>query len=119
MFCVAHYDRSRLQQRPHNEYVTEKAAICKLFSIDTVKIVSDECWSLRRRRLLRDLRPHRASLSRLPCYVARGGAPCAIQRITIARECQNHGGKDRIHLRFKPSFPLDFAARERIFLRKP
>ena len=27
---------------PHNEYVTEKAAICKLFSINTVKLVSDE-----------------------------------------------------------------------------
>ncbi len=27
---------------PHNEFVDEKAAMCKLFSIDTVKMVSDE-----------------------------------------------------------------------------
>ncbi len=37
------YDFARdFDRDPHNPQITEKAAICKLFSIDTVKLVSDE-----------------------------------------------------------------------------
>ena len=90
------YDFARdFNKDPHNEYVTEKAAICKLFSIDTVKLVSDEMLEIfggdgyfedcpygPTERLYRDCR----------AMWLEEGAPC-VQRITIARECQNHGGK--------------------------
>ena len=79
---------------PHNDYVTEKAAICKLFSIQTVKLVSDEMLEIfggdgyfedspygPTERLYRDCR----------AMWLEEGAPC-VQRITIARETQNHGG---------------------------
>ena len=79
---------------PKNEFITEKAAICKLFSIDTVKLVSDEMLEIfggdgyfedeplgPTERLYRDCR----------AMWLEEGAPC-VQRITIARECQNHGG---------------------------
>ena len=79
---------------PHNEYVTEKAAICKLFSIETVKLVSDQMLEIfggdgyfedspygPTERLYRDCR----------AMWLEEGAP-NVQRITIARECQNHGG---------------------------
>ena len=90
------YDFARdFNKDPHNDYVTEKAAICKLFSIDTVKLVSDEMLEIfggdgyfedcpygPTERLYRDCR----------AMWLEEGAPC-VQRITIARECQNHGGK--------------------------
>ena len=80
---------------PHNEYVTEKAAICKLFSINTVKLVSDEMLEIfggdgyfedspygPTERLYRDCR----------AMWLEEGAPC-VQRITIARECEKHAGR--------------------------
>ena len=90
------YDFARdFDKDPHNEYVTEKAAICKLFSIDTVKLVSDEMLEIfggdgyfedspygPTERLYRDCR----------AMWLEEGAPC-VQRITIARETQNHGGR--------------------------
>ena len=90
------YDFARdFDKDPHNDYVTEKAAICKLFSIDTVKLVSDEMLEIFGgdgyfedcpygpvERLYRDAR----------AMWLEEGAPC-VQRITIARETQNHGGR--------------------------
>ena len=80
---------------PKNEYITEKAAICKLFSIETVKLVSDGMLEIfggdgyfedspygPTERLYRDCR----------AMWLEEGAP-NVQRITIARECQNHGGE--------------------------
>lgn len=80
---------------PKNEYVTEKAAICKLFSIETVKRVSDEMLEIfggdgyfedspygPTERLYRDCR----------AMWLEEGAP-NVQRITIARECQNKEGQ--------------------------
>ena len=79
---------------PKNEYITEKAAICKMFSIDTVKLVSDEMLEIfggdgyfedspygPTERLYRDCR----------AMWLEEGAP-SVQRITIARETQNHNG---------------------------
>lgn len=79
---------------PKNEFITEKAAICKMFSIDTVKLVSDEMLEIfggdgyfedspygPTERLYRDCR----------AMWLEEGAPC-VQRITIARETQNHNG---------------------------
>lgn len=79
---------------PKNEYITEKAAICKLFSIETVKKVSDEMLEIfggdgyfedspygPTERLYRDCR----------AMWLEEGAP-NVQRITIARECQNKEG---------------------------
>ena len=90
------YDFARdFNKDPHNEYVTEKAAICKLFSIDTVKLVSDEMLEIfggdgyfedspygPTERLYRDAR----------AMWLEEGAP-NVQRITIARNCQKFGGK--------------------------
>ena len=80
---------------PKNEYVTENAAICKLFSIETVKRVSDEMLEIfggdgyfedspygPTERLYRDCR----------AMWLEEGAP-NVQRITIARECQNKNGQ--------------------------
>lgn len=89
------YDFARdYDLNPKNEYVTEKAAICKLFSIDTVKLVSDEMLEIfggdgyfedcpygPTERLYRDCR----------AMWLEEGAPC-VQRITIARQCQNFDG---------------------------
>ena len=76
-------------------YIDEKAAICKLFSIDTVRLVSDEMLEIfggdgyfedspygPTERLYRDCR----------AMWLEEGAP-TVQRITIARECERHGGK--------------------------
>ena len=75
---------------PHNEYVDEKAAICKLNSIQAVKTCSDEMLEIfggdgyfedspygPTERLYRDCR----------ALWLEEGAP-TVQRITIARECQ-------------------------------
>ena len=80
---------------PFNDYIDEKAAICKLFSIDTVRLVSDEMLEIfggdgyfedspygPTERLYRDCR----------AMWLEEGAP-TVQRITIARECERHGGK--------------------------
>ena len=80
---------------PKNDFITEKAAICKLFSIETVKLVSDGMLEIfggdgyfedspygPTERLYRDCR----------AMWLEEGAP-NVQRITIARECQNHGGE--------------------------
>ena len=79
---------------PHNEFVDEKAAICKLFSIDTVKMVSDEMLEIfggdgyfedspygPTERLYRDCR----------AMWLEEGAP-TVQRITIARGVDKHDG---------------------------
>ena len=79
---------------PHNEFVDEKAAMCKLFSIDTVKMVSDEMLEIfggdgyfedspygPTERLYRDCR----------AMWLEEGAPC-VQRITIARGVDKHDG---------------------------
>ena len=79
----------------NNEFIDEKAAICKLFSIDTVRLVSDEMLEIfggdgyfedspygPTERLYRDCR----------AMWLEEGAP-TVQRITIARECEKHGGR--------------------------
>lgn len=79
---------------PHNEFVDEKAAMCKLFSIDTVKMVSDEMLEIFGgdgyfednpfgpvERLYRDCR----------AMWLEEGAP-TVQRITIARGVDKHDG---------------------------
>lgn len=84
---------------PHNEYVAEKAAMCKLFSIDAVKEVSDEMLEIfggdgyfedspygPTERLYRDCR----------ALWLEEGAP-TVQRITIAREMDKHNG----HLKYQ------------------
>ena len=89
------YDFARdFDRDPHNPQITEKAAICKLFSIDTVKLVSDEMLEIFGgdgyfedcpygpvERLYRDCR----------AMWLEEGAPC-VQRITIAREAEARGG---------------------------
>ena len=56
MHCAPWFTTSLVtRHRPNNEFIDEKAAICKLFSIDTVRLVSDEMLEIfcRWRRLLR------------------------------------------------------------------
>ena len=80
---------------PNGKYIEEKAAMCKLFSIYSTRIVSDGMLEIfggagyfedspygPTERLDRDAR----------AMWLEEGAP-NVQRITIARECQNHGGK--------------------------
>ena len=84
------YDRD-----PHNPYIAEKAAMCKLFSIYSTRIVSDGMLEIfggdgyfedspygPTERLYRDAR----------AMWLEEGAP-NVQRITIARNCQKFGGK--------------------------
>lgn len=89
------YDFARdFDQNPHNDFLDEKAAMCKLYSIDAVKLVSDEMLEIfggdgyfedspygPTERLYRDCR----------ALWLEEGAP-TVQRITIARECQRHNG---------------------------
>lgn len=76
------------------EYIEEKAAMCKLFSIHTTKLVSDEmleifggigyfedCEYGPTERLYRDTR----------AMWLEEGTP-TVQRITISRQCIKHGG---------------------------
>lgn len=93
---TAIYDFARdYDLNSRNDYITEKAAICKLFSIETVKRVSDEMLEIfggdgyfedspygPTERLYRDCR----------AMWLEEGAP-NVQRITIARECQNKEGQ--------------------------
>lgn len=80
---------------PHGEFIEEKAAIAKMFSIDTTKLVSDEMLEIfggdgyfedsvygPTERLYRDCR----------AMWLEEGAP-TVQRITIARGCQKHDGQ--------------------------
>ena len=79
---------------PHSQHITQKAAICKLLSINTVRMVSDEMLEIfggdgyfedspygPTERLYRDCR----------AMFLEEGAP-NVQRITISRECQKRGG---------------------------
>lgn len=89
------YDFARdFDADPHNDYVDEKAAMCKLFSIDAVRKVSDEMLEIfggdgyfedspygPTERLYRDCRA---------LWLEEGAPP--VQRVTIARECLRHGG---------------------------
>ena len=82
------------EQNPEGEYIEEKAAMCKLFSINTVKLVSDEmleifggigyfedCEYGPTERLYRDAR----------AMFLEEGTP-TVQRITISRQNVKHGG---------------------------
>lgn len=84
---------------PHGEYIAEKAAMCKLASIDATRVVSDEMLEIfggdgyfedspygPTERLYRDVR----------AMWLEEGAP-TIQRITIAREMNKHNG----HLKYQ------------------
>ena len=83
------------EKDPMGEYIAEKAAMCKLFSIDCTRLVSDEMLEIfggdgyfedspygPTERLYRDCR----------AMWLEEGAP-TVQRITIARECENHNGR--------------------------
>ena len=80
---------------PNGKYIEEKAAMCKLFSIYSTRIVSDGMLEIfggdgyfedspygPTERLYRDAR----------AMWLEEGAP-NVQRITIARNCQKFGGK--------------------------
>lgn len=81
-------------QDPNGPYIEEKAAMCKLFSINTVKLVSDEMLEIFGgvgyfedcdygpvERLYRDCR----------AMWLEEGAP-SVQRMTIAKDVIQHGG---------------------------
>ncbi len=81
-------------ENPTGEYIAEKASICKLFSIDTTRLVSDEMLEIFGgdgyfednefgpcERLYRDAR----------AMWLEEGSP-TVQRITIARELEKHNG---------------------------
>ncbi len=90
------YDFARdFDVNPHNDFLNEKAALCKLFSIDAVRLVSDEMLEVfggdgyfedspygPTERLYRDCR----------ALWLEEGTP-TIQRITIAQECLRHQGR--------------------------
>ena len=80
---------------PHGEFIDEKASICKLFSIDTTRLVGDEMLEIfggdgyfedseygPTERLYRDSR----------AMWLEEGTP-TVQRITIARELDKHNGR--------------------------
>lgn len=82
------------EKDPKGEYIEEKAAMCKLFSINTVKMVSDEmleifggigyfedCEYGPVERMYRDCR----------AMFLEEGTP-TVQRITISRQTVKHGG---------------------------
>ena len=80
---------------PEGEYISEKAAICKLFSIDTVRLVSDEMLEIFGGDGYFEDSPYGPTeLLYRDCRAMwlEEGAP-TVQRITIARECEKHGGK--------------------------
>ena len=79
----------------HNDYIDEKAAIAKLFSIDTVRLVSDEMLEIFGGDGYFEDSPYGPTeLLYRDCRAMwlEEGAP-TVQRITIARECEKHGGK--------------------------
>ena len=89
------YDFARdYEADPEGEYIEEKAAMCKLVSIDTVRMVSDEMLEIFGgigyfednpygpvERLYRDCR----------AMFLEEGTP-TVQRITISRQTVKHGG---------------------------
>ncbi|CDD58362.1 acyl-CoA dehydrogenase domain protein [Eggerthella sp. CAG:298] len=89
------YDFARdYEENPNGEFIAEKAAICKLFSIDTTRLVADEMLEIfggdgyfedspygPTERLYRDSR----------AMWLEEGTP-TVQRITIARELDKHDG---------------------------
>jgi alkylation response protein AidB-like acyl-CoA dehydrogenase len=89
------YDFARdYEVDPEGEYIEEKAAMCKLVSIDTVRMVSDEMLEIfggvgyfedcpygPTERLYRDAR----------AMFLEEGTP-TVQRITISRQTIKHGG---------------------------
>lgn len=92
--CMVYDFAQDFDHDPHNDYLDEKAAMCKLYSTDAVRLVSDEMLEIfggdgyfegspygPTERLYRDCR----------ALWLEEGAP-TVQRITIARECQRHGG---------------------------
>lgn len=92
--CMVYDFAKDFDANPHNDYVDEKAAMCKLFSIDAVRRVSDEMLEIfggdgyfedspygPTERLYRDCRA---------LWLEEGAPP--VQRVTIARECLRHGG---------------------------
>ncbi|MBQ9955050.1 MAG: acyl-CoA/acyl-ACP dehydrogenase [Eggerthellaceae bacterium] len=93
--CMVYDFAKDFDADPHNDYVDEKAAMCKLFSIDAVRRVSDEMLEIfggdgyfedspygPTERLYRDCRA---------LWLEEGAPP--VQRVTIARECLRHGGR--------------------------
>ncbi len=93
--CIVYDFAKSFMENPTGEYITEKAAIAKLFSIDSTRLVSDEMLEIcggigyfedfkygPAERLYRDAR----------AMWLEEGAP-SVQRITIARECVNHHGE--------------------------
>ncbi|MEF2846249.1 MAG: acyl-CoA dehydrogenase family protein [Eggerthellaceae bacterium] len=93
--CVVYDFAQDFDIDENNPYVDEKAAIAKLLSIDTVRLVSDEMLEIfggdgyfedspygPTERLYRDCR----------AMWLEEGAP-TVQRITIARECEKFGGR--------------------------
>ena len=92
--CLVYDFAKSFMENPVGEYITEKAAICKLFSIDSTRLVSDEMLEIYGgigyfednkygpvERLYRD------------CHAMwlEEGAP-TVQRITISRETIKHHG---------------------------
>ena len=92
--CLVYDFAKSFMENPVGEYITEKAAICKLFSIDSTRLVSDEMLEIYGgigyfednkygpvERLYRDCR----------AMWLEEGAP-TVQRITISRETIKHHG---------------------------
>ena len=80
---------------PNGKYIEEKAAMCKLFSIYSTRIVSDGMLEIfGGDGYFEDsptARPSACTATPAPCGSRR--APLNVQRITIARNCQKFGGK--------------------------
>lgn len=92
--CMVHDFARDYIDDPHGKYIAEKASICKLFSIDTTRLVADEMLEIFGgdgyfednefgpcERLYRDSR----------AMWLEEGSP-TVQRITIAREVEKHNG---------------------------
>ena len=79
---------------PEGEYISEKAAICKLFSIDTVRLVSDEMLEIFGGDGYFEDSPYGPTeLLYRDCRAMwlEEGAP-TVQRITIAKGIEDHDG---------------------------
>ena len=80
---------------PQGEYIDEKAAMCKLFSIDTSRLVSDEMLEIFGGDGYFEDSPYGPTeLLYRDCRAMwlEEGAP-TVQRITIARGVEKHGGR--------------------------
>lgn len=93
--CLVYDFAYTFDNNPFDDDIDEKAAICKLFSIDSTRLVADEMLEIfggdgyfedspygPTERLYRDSR----------AMWLEEGAP-TVQRITIARECIRHNGQ--------------------------